>query len=237
MFSLVTFTGIWRHRKQARRDGDRAEEKGRACAGEYSEEYFPQDGLLDDYDPATANDLSYEEALLDSRVRRFMREEYERVEPPQGAFQRLMTLIKAERARGRERSATLFTRLFSSAYRALSGQTLSRLVPGGIAVAVLVVVSMGSSTSSLLRGGQLWVGVESTPVVEHAMDNWFAGASAQEQSESLHLPINPQSTLDVTGGEEAYIVNGGLSLNVQLQIRGARMTESPRPNRARLDPF
>lgn len=236
MFSLVSFTGIWRYRQQSRRDRAGLEEAGSACKGEHAEEYFPQDRLPDDYDPATANDLSYEDALLDSKVRHFLREEYSRIEPPQGVFQRLVKLLNVEQVQKREQSATWSMRLFSGAYRAANGHALSRLVPSGIAVAILVVVGLGSSTSGLLRTGQFSSGVESTPVAGQSADMLYTSAPVQEPPVAAGTDVLP--AVDVTGGEEAYIVlRGTISVNLPLQNKIIRETINPKYNRVRLDPF
>ena len=201
-------------------------EAGSVRASACSEEYFPQEGFPQDYDPATVNDFSYEDALLDSRVRLFMREEYGAVEPPQGMFQRVIKLLNPRHA---PESASPVVTLFAGMYRVLGGQTLSRIVPSGIAVAVLVVVGLGSSVSSLSHSMPFSAGVQSTPISE------LTAGLAEEptnvgQAEGL-------STLDATGGEEAYIVLRFIGVNRQLGVREVREIDIPKYNRLRLDPF
>jgi hypothetical protein len=207
-------------------------EAGSVHAGECSEEYFPQDGFPEDYDPATANDFSYEDALLDSRVRLFMREEYEAVKPPQDMFQRVMKLLNPRQA---SNTAAPATRLFAGMYRVLGGQTLSRVVPSGIAVAVLVVVGLGSNVSSLSHSMPFSAGVQSTPVSELAAGTIYTSGPAEAQT-NLVQNIG-KTTLDATGGEEVYIVFKFVSVNRQLAVREVRETDIPKYNRLKLDPF
>ncbi|HEY0070850.1 MAG TPA: hypothetical protein VGE04_12865 [Chloroflexia bacterium] len=239
MFSLVSFTGIWRYRRSARRVEAGNGPAGGVDAAEYSEEYFPQDQLMEEYDPATANDFSYEDAVLDTRVRHFMREEYGRIEPPRGVYQRLIGLLKAQQAPGRAQSATAWARLFVGMYRAFNGQTLSRLVPSGIAVAVLVVVGLGSTTSELLRNSPLAVVAQSTPVAAQTADSLNGSALIEQQI--TQVPIFEPGGQDVVGGEERYIVvRGGTTVNMPQPSRQAKNTEDSdniKYNRPRLDPF
>jgi hypothetical protein len=236
MFSLVSFSAIWRHRRQGRKSGASLLAHGDVDAGEFSEEYFPQADLPEDYDPATTHDLSYDDALLDARVRHFMSEEYGRVEPSQGVFQRLVKLLNSEQVQSAGPGAPLLTRWFAGAYEVVSGQALSRLVPSGIAVAILVVVGLGSNAPGLLPSTQLLVGAESTPVKAQDVDTLYVNAPVQDTQ--TFVQESGQSTLDVTGGEEAYIVlRGSMSLNLPYQNREPKEIEAPTYNRLGLDPF
>jgi hypothetical protein len=235
MFSWVSFTAIWRYRKQFGGKSAALKKTGSVRASEASDEYFPETGLPEDYDPVTTHDLSYEDAMLDARVRHFMSEEYGRIEPSQGMFQRLMKLISAEQVQSRVRSKTRFAGFFSRVYRVVSGQTLSRLVPSGIAVAILIVVGLGSSTSGMLQNSSILVGAKSTPVIEQAVVSHRTTAPVQR--ETTNVQTITQSSADVTGGEEAYIVVSGWStMNVPLLTRHNVEMEAP-SNRMTLDPF
>ena len=236
MFSLVSFTGILRHRRQAREGVIGPVGDSGVNEAESPEEYFPHDDLGKDYDPATANDFSYEDAVLDAKVRLFMRQEYGRIEPPRGVFERLIRLVNGEQAEGRARNTAAWARLFVATYRAFSGQTLSRMLPSGIAVAILVVVGLGSNTPGLLRNSPFSVGAQSTPVAAQAAGDIYQGAPMEAQI--TQEPRSVQSTLDVMGGEEAYIVTGGRSaVNLPLQVRQAKDPDNIKYNRPRLDPF
>jgi hypothetical protein len=208
-------------------------EAGSVPASACSEEYFPQDGLPDDYDPATVNDFSYEDALLDSRVRLFMHEEYGTAEPPQGMFQRVIKLLNPQQATENARPVAA---LFAGMYRTIGGQTLSRIVPSGIAVAVLVVVGLSSSVTSLSHSMPFSAGVQGTPVSELADGTIYMSGPAEEQA-SLVQALG-LSTLDATGGEEAYIVlRGSISVNLPLDVKVDKEPDNPKYNRLRLDPF
>jgi hypothetical protein len=239
MFSLVSFTGIWRYRRNARRSEAGHAQAGGVDAVGCAEEYFPQDQLIEEYDPAGANDFSYEDAVLDTRVRHFMREEYGRVEPPRGVYQRLIGLLKAQQAPAREQSATAWARVFAGMYRAFNGQTLSRLVPSGIAVAVLVVVGLGSTTSGVLRNSPLSVVAQSTPVAVQSAGGLSESAPSEHQIPQV--PPGVANGQDVVGGEERYIVvRGGTTVNVPQPSRQAKEIEDSdniKYNRPRLDPF
>lgn len=237
MFSLVSFTGIWRHRRQAGRGGAKLAEAGGFDVGQTAEEYFPHDRLAEEYDPATANDFSYEDAVLDTGVRAFMREEYGRIEPPRDVFQRLVRLLNAEQAQSREQkqSATGWARLLVGTYRALSGQTLSRLLPSGIAVAILVVAGLGSTTPGLLSNSPFAVGTQSTPVAGQA-----AGTSYESAPNGGELPLVPPMLpgMDVTGGEEIWNVDRErTTVNVPPESRQDKDADPIKHNSPRLDPF
>ncbi|HVF99055.1 MAG TPA: hypothetical protein VND68_04400 [Chloroflexia bacterium] len=204
---------------------------------EASEEYFPHDRLAEDYDPATANDFTYEDAVLDTRVRAFMREEYGRMEPPRGMFQRLVWLLNAEQtqSRGQKQSATGWARLFVGAYRAFSGQTLSRLLPSGIAVAILVVAGLGSTAPELLRNSPFAVGAQSTPMAGQAIGTSYESAPNGGELSPVP-PILPG--MDVTGGEEIWnFERERFTVNVPPESRQDKDTDPIKHNRPRLDPF
>lgn len=238
MFSLVSFTGIWRYRRQARKGEARLAESRGFDVAATCEEYFPCDGLAEDYDPAVANDFSYEDAVLDTRVRLFMREEYGRMEPPRGVFQRLVWLLNAEQTQGREQRqhSTAWARLFVGVYRAFSGQTLSRVLPSGIAVAILVVAGLGSTAPALLRNSPFAVGAQSTPVAGQVANT--LQDMAPSGGEYTSLPPDAILVIDVTGGEEIWTNERQKNtVNVPLEARQDKETDPVRYNRPRLDPF
>jgi hypothetical protein len=125
--------------------------------------------------------------------------------------------------------------MIARVYRAASGLTLSRLVPSGIAVAILIVVGLGSNTASLFRTESILVGAQSTPVVEQSLDTGYVNTTLAQQTFAQE---GPQYTLDVTGGEEAYVVvNSRGTVNLPLGNSAPKEIEVPKHNRLKLDPF
>lgn len=209
---------------------------GSACAGEDSSYYFQEVAFPDGYDPTTVNDFSYKDALLDCKIRLFMQEEFAEVEPPQGMFQRLIKLLNSGQTKQR---ATTGSRLFAGLYSVISGQTLSRLVPSGIAVAILIVVGLGSSTSSLLHNGQFSITTLSVDGSSLAADTLYANEPMQAQTATTQTnPASQHITLDATGGEEAYIlVRGSFGMNRAQVSKPTKAIEIVRQDRSRLGPY
>lgn len=108
------------------------------------------------YEPSVDNDLSYGDALLDSYVRLYMKEEYGDVEPPAGVFLRVRRSIEQKldaRVTFRSRqSLQMLTGTLHSLRHALSGQIATRLLPGGMALLLILGISLSASTSHLLNG-------------------------------------------------------------------------------------
>jgi hypothetical protein len=121
-------------------------------------------------DPPVDSDISYEDALLDSQIRQCMAAEYSNVEPPPGVFARVVQAIHEDvepNAKWRMRAAEFiryaspatwvpaipqsFGALVSALYRPLTGPAMARLVPGVVAL-TLVMAVMGAGTSHLVRG-------------------------------------------------------------------------------------
>lgn len=102
-----------------------------------------------EYDPTIDNDLCYEDALLDSQMRQFMREEYRQIEPPAGVFKRVLKAIETASAIGCGRSTskqTLLNRSFFNAFRsALTGQTAMRALPSGFAMVLALSIGLSAN--------------------------------------------------------------------------------------------
>jgi hypothetical protein len=94
--------------------------------------------------PESENDLSYEDALLDWKLRRFMQTEYGHAEPPPGVFGRVLIAIKAGSSSVSSTSAKFGSSLSVLAtriYRALAMPTAtSRILPGIVAFGLIVMV-------------------------------------------------------------------------------------------------
>ena len=241
MLSIVSFISLWRHRKQERRLGSEPLVLGTQAdkTGDFGTELFSAGAFPEDYDPATANDFSYEDALLDSQIRAFMQDEYRQVAPPEGIFQRLTRVLRNETVTQQVTAISRRERIFVGLYRAFSGQTLSRMVPGGIAVAVLIVVGIGSSTSSLVRSGQLGALMSSTPESTQVVSTIFMPSPDQQPITIIHTEANNvQSGVDVTMGEEAFIlIRGGIAYNLPTDKMKGTLIETVKFDKDRLTPF
>lgn len=101
------------------------------------------------YDPSTDNDLSYEDALLEWKIKRFMLSEYGDAQPPQGIFGRVMAAIKTQqnKTKGVRADLVQFISGFGRAiYNLLAKPTAaSRIVPSIVAFGfVIAVLSTGT---------------------------------------------------------------------------------------------
>ncbi len=140
MFSLSRITKQWRERQDSHKTGDVAA-------------YSPAESV----DPALLNDRSYQDALLDRSVRLFMQEEYGKLQPPVGVFSRVLRAVEAALQSQRQpklQRPHLAAQLASAFYRAANGRTITRLAPGGIAIAVALAIGLGPDASQLLRDNQ-----------------------------------------------------------------------------------
>lgn len=126
-------------------------------------------------DSAQSNDLTYKDALLDTQARLFFRSELGHAEPsdPQGAFGELLSKIEAtlpatsgcaevEKAQPQRRTTPRHSPHLANPLRprpafaqslraALSNSFAARVVPGGVALALILFV-LGSNAAQL-RGG------------------------------------------------------------------------------------
>ncbi|MDQ3929830.1 MAG: hypothetical protein M3328_11895 [Chloroflexota bacterium] len=149
---------------------------------------------------APPDELSYEDALLDAQLRLFMRAEFDGVEPPAWQYAQVERLISQDKETDGSLilpslpSSTPFLPALTSDlpaspfrvsrpsgrfYRLLMGTASSRLLPGGIALALMMMV-LGANVSQLLRGefSVLYGGANPTPVADGT--GWDAtGVSAQ----------------------------------------------------------
>lgn len=125
-------------------------------------------------------ELSYEDALLDAQLRLFMRADFDGVSPPSGQYAQVEQLILQDK----EAEGSLLTlpslpsprpalqsptspfptsQPSGRLYRLLMCTASVRLLPSGIALALLLMV-LGANVSQLLRGE--YVGVPPTPITE-----------------------------------------------------------------------
>jgi hypothetical protein len=107
------------------------------------------------YDTAADHDLSYEDALLDRQLRIFLKSEYGSAQPPSGIFLRVLRALDENfRAATRPRltAREAFNMMLSRLYQRLLGPTMGRLVPGAVALA-LVIVMINANTNQFLQVG------------------------------------------------------------------------------------
>lgn len=168
---------------------------------------------------ARLRDLSYEDALLDAQLRLFLRAEYEDVQPPEGQYNQVTHIIaQRSHVEPRPRLLTPLLRGRIYVYRKLTGPVLARLAPGGVALALLLMV-LGTNASVMLRGdrGVLYGSYDSsapTPVAEELRQPLFNKAGNPE----VMQPFVPQRS-----AEEVYIYDP-----VELhQPASRRNTQSP----------
>jgi hypothetical protein len=131
------------------------------------------------------DELSYEDAMLDAQLRLFMRADFESVSPPNGQYAEVLLLVSQDKkADGslpmptsrpspapslQSTSAGLGTSPFPASrpsggiYTLLTGTALARLLPGGIALALTMMV-LGANLPQLLSGE--YVHVSPTPITE-----------------------------------------------------------------------
>lgn len=111
---------------------------------------------LDDNDD---NDLSYEDALLDSQLRLFLKVEYSHVEPRTGVFRKVLRAIEdASRPRAGKAAwantlplNTLPLKNFTAAFRrVLTGQTTMRVLPSGFALVLALSIGLVTNTNRIL---------------------------------------------------------------------------------------
>ncbi|MEO5953616.1 MAG: hypothetical protein ABIQ44_14210 [Chloroflexia bacterium] len=98
------------------------------------------------------NDLSYEDALLDWKLRRFMQAEYGRAEPPKGIFSKLLTAIISPAGALNTTPGSMLQRLALQFYNVLSKPTAtSRLLPGIVAFGLVVMVLSTNSNNIIIN--------------------------------------------------------------------------------------
>ncbi|MEO8287284.1 MAG: hypothetical protein ABI670_12740 [Chloroflexota bacterium] len=141
---LVFFARI----KSYRQDQLQAESRSGVQAL-HTERDSEQESLDKGYDPASAYDVSYEDALLGLEIRSFLQAEYGQTEPPAGVFRRIMRAIEQQLATESRKTQPEFIARF---YRAMSGPFTARLVPGAVALSLMVAV-LGTNFPQVLRGG------------------------------------------------------------------------------------
>jgi len=139
---------IFRHWVETGASGPGVSSRQAGC-----DELYPGEGVTD---PATDHDLSYDDALLDTQLRRFYRVELGQIEPPKGVFLKVLDAIEiclGAPDELRSRCERELSHAFTSAYRAFMESYLSRLASGGVAVALLFILASAGGVP-LLETGQ-----------------------------------------------------------------------------------
>jgi hypothetical protein len=106
-------------------------------------------------DSATDHDLSYDDALLDSQLRRFYRIEFGQIEPPKGAFLKVLDAIElclGASSDLKSRCERGLSHTFMSAYSAFMEPYLARLASGGVAVALLFILASAGGVPLIEMG-------------------------------------------------------------------------------------
>jgi len=148
---------------------------------------LPQDADHD-CDPATANDLSYEDAILGLQIRSFMQAEYGSVEPPPGIFRRVIKAIERGIAPSRSRANDTLARRVRLV---LNGPVAGRLVPGMVAFALVMMV-FGPNATRFLNPSRAALSLESPAVSPPPL----------AQQANLQVTSEPTSeALDIAGLE------------------------------------
>ena len=144
-----------------------------------------------DYDPATNNDLSYEDAILGLQIRSFMQAEYGSAEPPAGIFRRVMRALEQGLTPSRSQANDNW------AFRArliLNGPVTGRLVPGMVAFALVLMV-FGTSATRFLNPGSAALSLDGPAVSPPPLAQQNSSQVTTEptsqvlQIEGLELPI------------------------------------------------
>ena len=200
LFSPITILRIHRQRKALNTGSFNrnllTDKSGQAAEGDRSS----RDGLTR-HNPAPQNsDLSYKDALLDAQARYFFSVEYKHAEPSPDVLNRLFAQIDTARPAAnnmRPIRSGFTTPTATSIYRAFSQPLLGRLLPGSVAVMLLVMI-LGPNVSQMLRGGDsgLYVGplYERTLTVQNGPERLPVSSLELMIGEQLDAPLeyNPQ---------------------------------------------
>lgn len=166
---------------------------------------------------APPEELSYEDALLDAQLRLFMRADYGGAEPPTGQYAQVERLISQDKEADGSLPLPTLASLPSSRpflpplttdvptspfrasrpsgrfYRFLTGTASARLLPGGIALALTMMV-LGSNVSQLLRSE--YGGVDPTPVPPQPANEIYIYDDAEDRIRKRRPAPAPPTPLD-----------------------------------------
>ena len=128
-------------------------------------------------DPSES-DLTYEDALIEARLRRFFHSELDGMEAPEGVLDRVLLAIdkQQEQQKAPPHAPYALPGLLSVARRAFTGVAMARILPAGVAV-MLVLAFLGPSVRQVLGGGGVDRGREAPAGTTPAP--WYTGKSAQ----------------------------------------------------------
>jgi hypothetical protein len=140
------------------------------------------------------NDLSYEDALLDWKLRRFMQSEYGHAEPPQGVFGRVLVAIKAGSssvsstgAKFRSSLTVLATRI----YKTLAMPTAtSRILPGIVAFGLIVMV-LSTNTHNVVTNPSLhaYPNIDFSDITARTTSNHIISSEQAQQEEREQFTV------------------------------------------------
>ena len=155
-------------------------------------------------------------ASLDSQIRRFMHAEYGNSEPRAGCFIRVVKLIENDR-RHKSLVGTCRAMLFNIAraiYHMLSGPTVSRLVSGGAALALVLLI----------------IGANSARTLQNVSEDFYSMAVTTSSKEALLSNHAPQALLRGVAEEPTES-----ALNITTEALVFDLVELQRPTVQRRD--
>ena len=118
-------------------------------------------------------DTSYEDTLLEVRLRNYFRTEYGMAQPPSGVLPRLLATVRAHQ-RGAETKAARPLSAVLNLCRVFRTATAHRLVSGGVAAAITIsIVTSGSYPVVHVTGSSL-AGERSTPAAAPVLTGYDA---------------------------------------------------------------
>jgi hypothetical protein len=113
---------------------------------------------------AAGRDMSYEDTLLEARLRAYFRTEYGAAQPPSDILPRLLATVRAHQ-RGATVESPRPVAAVLNLCRVLRTATAHRLVSGGVAAAITISIVTSGSHSTLHSTGDSLVSETGTPTV------------------------------------------------------------------------
>lgn len=165
-------------------------------------------------EPLEINDPTYEEALLDAELRLLLGAEFRSVEPPEGAFGKVLLAINSHSSHStpiKHSSVQTFT---GYVHRLIMGPTAARLVPGGVALVLMLALL----TPQMIRG-EVWglyhpVGSSISDVasITEPLEGSFGGIELDTGTPPVNMLVSNElgSVYEENSRDEDYIGKGSL---------------------------
>ncbi len=208
MLSFTFFNRIRRTRIQQQDSGKPFLPPLMMCAGDR------QICLWKQTEPLEINDPTYEEASLDAELRLLLRTEFRSVEPPEGAFGKVLLAINSHSSHStpiKHSSVQTFT---GYVHRLIMGPTAARLVPGGVALVLMLALL----TPQMIRG-EVWglyhpVGSSISDVasITEPLEGSFGGIELDTGTPPVNMLVSNElgSVYEENSRDEDYIGKGSL---------------------------